>query len=450
MSRSDADRFADLLDSLESGDLAPSANSRLGRTRLSGSPPLAQQLSIAAALRSIEFDLEPSELTRARQRQRLVAMAAVRTANLPSQDTVSSADEVVGRASSLTRTASNLREGLLGDRRGTRGGRHRVVGRRATAGIAAFSLVVATVGVLGLVAQNSLPGDPLYSFKRGTEQAQLAFSEGQREEGTELLTFATIRLTEIAALLDEPASLDAVGGGVIAAAADADPELLIETMATMDEQTVDGTNALTNTAVDEDSVPTLQFVAEWGIIQFETLDALAARMPDAAQERAEESKDLLQRVVMRLEDLAETLVCDCLAEEDTQDDELGPMPCPTCVEVVEPDGDSTTSSGTPEGPVATTPDAGTGPEDEESTAPPVPTTAPPPPPATTTPPPTTTEPPPPTTPPDTSTSESSPPITPPVDPPVDLPEGSPCTFLGALGIPIPGIIVDGVCVPLGG
>lgn len=457
MPRRDAARFADLLDS------QPQAHPRTGRDSSStvqeevlASSPLAGQLAIVAALRAMEFDVGPSELSRARQRQRLVAMAAVRTTNQAEpQDAYAGVPATDGPArfgawstalaNVWSSVVASFREGLFS---GVRSGRHRVVRRRATGSVAAFSLVVATAGVLALIAQSSLPGDPLYSFKRGTEQAQLAFAAGQREQGTELLGFATIRLNEIKALLDEPGALTAVGGAVVAARGEADPDLLMDTMTTMDEQTIEGTNALTNTAVDESSVPTLRFVAEWGILQFETLHTLTQRMPEPAQPRAEESKDLLQRVVMRLEDLAETLACDCF-DDKTDTDDLGPLPCPTCTETVQPDSGSATTSPATSTEASSPTDQAPPTTPRASTAPPAQTPAPSATPTPTSP--TTTSPTP------SPTTEPSPSVSPPVDPPPPPPppggpnEGDECLLpVGALGIPIPGVIIGGVCVALGG
>lgn len=442
MRRREATRFADLLDGRPG--VAPENSAT------------ASMVAIVDALRGMDFDVGPTERSRARLRQRLVAMAAVRT-SAPPQARAARTRQLPGLSGGLHRA---------------RAPGWQLAGRRAIGAVLALSLVVAGAGILTLIAQNSIPGDTLYALKRGTEQAQLALAANDREQGTELLGFATTRLAELDQLLDSPvaqltlgsaAGIVTASGSVVGAAPDAD--LLIDTMETMDRQTIEGTHALTTAAVDEVSVATLQFVGEWGIGQFEELDGLTGRMPEAAQTRAEESKDLLQRVVMRLEALARVIECDCLDDEANTDD-LGPLPCLTCSEPGEAGAGSpataqapnTGSGGLGEGrsppttdappaptPVATAtssvptqtaavPTTVAGPETAVETAPAV-------------------EP--------TSTQEpvpSDPSATPPEVPPTPSPtpttlpedDGQPCVLLGVLGIEIPGIYVNGVCVGLEG
>ncbi len=62
---SDVERFAEQAD-----------GHHLSRSPASGET--ADLLALVSALRSLDFEVRPSELTRIRQRQRLVAMAAVR------------------------------------------------------------------------------------------------------------------------------------------------------------------------------------------------------------------------------------------------------------------------------------------------------------------------------------------------------------------------------------
>ena len=77
------------------------------------------------------------------------------------------------------------------------------------------------------------PGDVLYGLKRGTEQTQLALAGDAR--GQTLLDFASTRLDEVRALVDEarprcrPPGADGSAGTVLAAGAD--PALVIETLA---------------------------------------------------------------------------------------------------------------------------------------------------------------------------------------------------------------------------
>lgn len=452
MLRPDAVRFAELVD----GQRPPAE----------ADSPSADLLSVVSALQRLDFDLAAGEAIRARQRQRLVAMAAVRTV----ADAPAPAATTVGRwPRSLQGGWPVLWAAIRGRLGPARRGRHAIPGRPAIAAVLALSLVVAGAGILTLLAQNSVPGQTLYALKRGAEQAQLALADDPREEGTELLGFATTRLDELGELLGAPVA-DAVttsgsagsgragwvaAGSVALAAPAPDAQLLIETMEIMDQQTIEGTHALTTTAVEEVNVETLRFVGEWGIGQFEGLDGLTGRMPTAAQDRAEESKELLQRVVERLEALAQVIDCDCLDDPDNTDD-LGPMPCTDCT-----DSDAGVPGSTA---IATDPnsDGGQGGTAPSPTAEPAPATTSGEPTSAATPdasgsdaasPPATEAVP-------TATTESEPSVSPspstappgPTPSPTDGPagEGEECVLLGALGIEIPGVFVDGVCVALGG
>ncbi len=274
-------------------------------------------------------------------------------------------------------------------------------------------------------------------------------------------------MEEIVQLLDGPSDVTVTGSGVQAAGADgvAIADLLIATMETMDVQTTGGASALTTAAVGEDDLATLQVIGQWGVDQFTTLDRMSGRMPQDARLRADESKDLLQRVVQRLEALAESISCEC--SRAASSDDLGPLPCATCSgsEGSGPPSASRPTSGsngtsTPSPPGAST--APPAPSDTSSreTDPPVtpaPTPAPAPAPR-------------PTPGPDPSPTPNPLPI--PIPIPIPLPpepsgpgnpseppgqppdpgpdEGDPCVLIGFLGIEIPGIIIGGVCVGLGG
>jgi len=423
----------------------------------------ADLLALVSALRTLDFDVRPSELTRIRQRQRLVAMAAVRPSSVATpadsgRHRARHAAQVSGWAGPLARLAR------LTPR------------RRLLTGLAGLSVLVAALGVLALFAQNAIPGDTLYALKRGTEQARLVLAGSEQEEGRVLLSLASTRMEEIVHLLDEPAAMSVAGSGVQAAdgGGAAIAGLLIATMETMDAQTAGGTTALTTAAVDQADLPTLQFIGQWGVDQFTTLDRMSERMPEDARPRAGESKDLLRRVVQRLEILAESISCEC--SETASLDDLGPLPCATCTE--------SEDTGSPS---ATRPTSGSGGASTPSTSG-----------ASTTP----------AVPPDTSTRETDPPVAPapepapgpqpgpspspgpgpdprpspspnpnplpipiPVPIPIPLPpepsgpgtppdpvpppesgpdEGDPCVLIGFLGIEIPGIIIGGVCVGLGG
>ena len=106
--------------------------------------------------------------------------------------------------------------------------------------------------VAGRARLDRRPGDVLYGLKRGTEQTQLALAGDAR--GQTLLDFASTRLDELEALVDEapnalPAAGGAAGAGQTVLAAGADPELVIATLETMDDQTTEGAAWLADRAV---------------------------------------------------------------------------------------------------------------------------------------------------------------------------------------------------------
>ncbi len=452
---SKAERFADLVD-----------GPQLSQRPAAGEA--ADHLALVSALRSLDFDVRPSELTRIRQRQRLVAMAAVRPT------TVAESAEA-GRHRARHAAAHSVQAadpaGLL-----TRLRRF-TAHRRLVAGLAGLGVIVAALGVLALFAQSAIPGDTLYTLKRGTEQARLALAGSEQEEGRVLLGLASTRMEEIVLLLAEPAQVSLSGSGVQAAAADtaAIADLLIATMETMDRQTTDGTSALTTAAVDAADLPTLQFIGQWGVDQFSTLDRMGERMPQDAQPRADESKDLLQRVVQRLENLARYISCTC--QEVSASDDLGPLPCPICAESEGSGSPSAarTTSGSGGASTSSSPGASA-----TAPLPPDPSTRQPRPPGTSTAPEPVPEPAPgpapgpePSRQPRPSAEPSLSPVPFPIPVPPPLPpapsapenppappapppesggsnEGDPCVLIGFLGIEIPGIIIGGVCVGLGG
>jgi len=374
----------------------------------------------------MDFDVAPSQQTR--QRQRLVAMAAVRTREEAEPAEPAEPGRHRLEQSSPGSDRIDARSRLLTRLRGVR------TGRRLTAALAAFSVVVATLSVLAVFAQSAIPGDTLYALKRGTEQVRLAVAGSPQDEGRLLFGYASNRVDELVQLLNEPVAMSVTGSGVQAADAGSVADLLIATMETMDRQTTDGANALTTSAVDEESLPTLQFIGEWGVDQWGALDGLAAKMPNDARTRAELSKDLLLELLQRLDGLAQVIDCnDCQGEAAPSTDALGPIPCSDCDSdpSAKPTSQSSSSPGQsdpPPGqsspPTSTSPGQSSQPPGD-SGGPGVPV--------------------PPVDPSVDPTVE--PPVEPPVDPPIPpVPpaEGSACVTLGGLA----GIIQGGVCVAI--
>ena len=246
---------------------------------------------VVAALQRLapHLDGEPDPAFRAATRARLVAMAAVRTP---------APEPVTGFRRLLAARADDLSPP-----------RWRT---RLTAGLAGAALTVTAAASLVALASNARPGDVLYGLKRGTEQTQLALAGDAR--GQTLLDFASTRLDELEALVDEaPSALPAAGGATgtrdTVLAAGADPELVISTLETMDDQTTEGAAWLADRAVTTRDDSPLDDLDVWVASQTDELAALAPALPDAAGAAAFHSLELLSKVAARTDDLQLALTC---------------------------------------------------------------------------------------------------------------------------------------------
>jgi hypothetical protein len=244
--------------------------------------------AVVARLRQLAADLDdgPDTRFRAATRDRLVAMAAVRTRQ-------------PARRSRLRRlSAAHADHGPPAPWR-----------TRLTAGLTGAAMTVTALGTLVALSTDARPGDVLYDVKRGTEQTQLALAGDDR--GLTLLQFARTRLAELAALRD-PGAADVVG--------------LLDTM---DTQTEEGAALLTAQAVAGRDPASVAGLADWAGRQRAELTALQPRLPAEAAAASQESLDLLADVSGRAAALQSALDCaDGPATAGT--DELGPVPaeCP--------------------------------------------------------------------------------------------------------------------------
>jgi hypothetical protein len=252
------------------------------------------------------LDGEPDPAFREAMRGRLVAMAAVRS---PEPEPVSPLRRLLAaRASDAPPAAWRA---------------------RLTAGLAGAALTVTALSTLVALADDARPGDVLYGLKRGTEQTQLALAGDSR--GQTLLDLASTRLGEVQYLVSGDASaLPAAGAPSgsatqIVLAAGADPQLVIDTLDTMDDQTTEGAAWLTERAMTtEDSGP-LDALASWTTAQSAGLAALQSDVPGEARAALDESLDLLTEVGTRAVDLQPALDCASGPAAD-EADELGPLP----------------------------------------------------------------------------------------------------------------------------
>jgi hypothetical protein len=251
------------------------------------------------------LDGEPDPAFREATRTRLVAMAAVRT------------PEPVGKARARRWLGATPVETATARWRS-----------RFTAGLAGAAVAVTALAGLVAVSAGAQPGDPLYGLKRGTEQTQLALASDS-SRGQTLLDFASTRLHELDQLLSEgTTALPAAGGdgdsGAVLAA-DASPELVTQTLKTMDAQTTEGASWLATRAVQTGTASSLEFLAQWTAQQSADLSALVSEVPAGARDAMGNSLALLGQVGARDVALQNALTCPA-GPATAGSDGLGPVP----------------------------------------------------------------------------------------------------------------------------
>ncbi|MGY1683350.1 DUF5667 domain-containing protein [Geodermatophilus sp. SYSU D01176] len=256
-------------------------------------PPAARRTAVrdgedavVARLQQLAADLDdaPDPRFRAATRDRLVAMAAVRTPQPAPR--------------------SGLRR-LLAPR--ADGGPPPAWRTRLTAGLAGAAIAVTALGTLAALSADARPGDALYGVKRGTEQTQLALAGDDR--GLTLLEFAGTRLDELAALTD-PGAAD-----------------VRDLLGTMEAQTREATALLTAQAVAGRDAALVDELADWAGRQGAELAALRPGLPEGA---AAASLDVLADVTDRATGVLTALGC-AAGPATAGTDELGPVPvaCPS-------------------------------------------------------------------------------------------------------------------------
>lgn len=244
-----------------------------------------QDARVVTMLRELApaLDVEPDAEYRRAARQRLVAMAAVRT------------PEPV--------RPSPLRRLLAARAVDAPAGRWRT---RATAGMAGAALTVTSLATLVALAAGAGPGDVLYGVKRGTEQTQLALAGDSR--GQALLDLARTRLEELDDL-------------------DGDAGLVRSTLATMDDQTTEGASWYLARAVDTTDPAPLDTLSRWAGDQSAQLAAVRAELPAEATDDVAGSQGLLDAITERAAAWQVALDCPGGAQQAGADS-LGPLAVP--------------------------------------------------------------------------------------------------------------------------
>jgi hypothetical protein len=274
------------------------------------------------------LDGEPDPAFRAATRARLVAMAAVRS---PEPEPVSPLRRLMTLRSSDAVPA----------------GWH----TRLTAGLAGAALTVTALATLVALSTGARPGDVLYGLKRGTEQTQLALA-GDSRRGQTLLDLAGTRLDELTYLVSEhatalPGALPADGAQAVLAAG-GDPELVLQTLETMDAQTTEGAAWIAEQSVAADDARPLDGLAAWAADQSAGLAAVEADVPEAARAAFDGSQYLLTQIGTRTQGLDVALACPA-GPATAGADQLGPVPGPCDPVAPTPGEEPATSTGAGDG-----------------------------------------------------------------------------------------------------
>jgi hypothetical protein len=285
---------------------------------------LARELEIVAMLRSRGTAFAPDAETKARAKQRLMAVLAAEQdgprqapRRVPAPPVEAELTAPLGRLAEhadVDPTAeTTLMEPITADTapdsdpesgtvvepiplhgRRTRRARHTLGGRAkrpAPAGLrgrvvfvgaaaAAALLAIASGGVLA--SSNALPGDTLYPVKRVAESAGLALTFDDASRARRHLELAATRLSEVEQLAHDTQAAPP-------------PEVFTSTMDDFDSATTEGSQLLLSAAENEQGGTAAQDLHKWATEQSDRLAELEPELPPAAD--ADASKDLLERLL---------------------------------------------------------------------------------------------------------------------------------------------------------
>lgn len=313
-------------------DSAPAAPSRRAAVPDREEAVVARLRTLGTAL-----DGEPSPQFRAATRARLVAMAAVRQpAPAPKPWIRRLFERADDRAPSVRRA-------------------------RLTAGLTGAAVAVTAFAGLVAVSSGAHPGDALYGIKRGTEQTQLALTSDSTR-GRTLLGFASTRLHELQDMARSGFSAAPVAGtgagGTNGAVLAAGPSssLVLDTIATMNQQTTEGTYWVTTEAVRNHDPAALGDLSAWARTQSSGLRSLTPQLPQAAQTAAGQALALVDGIQTRSSALSTSLTCPS-GPATAGADQLGPVPATCSVNPAIP-GQGGTATGQQSGTSVATPPPG--------------------------------------------------------------------------------------------
>jgi hypothetical protein len=206
--------------------------------------------------------------------------------------------------------------------------RWRDLRRPIIAATAVATVFFILMGTSVWLSKRALPGDALYAVKRASEDARISVTHGDAAKGKKYLQFASDRLAEISKLLgrsntsggSKPSS-DRLSSHL--------QDLVVSTLATLDQQARDGTTLLTKAAVSSGDSSVLAPLVPWATTQQSGLSDIANRLPPGRAKNATNySLALVARVPTRVEMLTQSIGCACMSSVNS--DDLGPLPCSAC------------------------------------------------------------------------------------------------------------------------
>jgi hypothetical protein len=184
-----------------------------------------------------------------------------------------------------------------------------------------------------LLARDALPGDALYGVKRTAEAAELGLTFGEEPKALKHLEFASARVSEIETLARRyPNAGDAPVGGYLTALTD------------FDNDASAGSRQLINLATRSDG-RLLQSLRDWSAQQATRLQAVADRLPEAARNRQNASRVLLDRITARADALLVRM--DCYQITSGSYDDIGALPASGTCEERDPAPASSTGPSVP-------------------------------------------------------------------------------------------------------
>jgi hypothetical protein len=182
----------------------------------------------------------------------------------------------------------------------------------AVAAVAILALAGSLVGMSVLLARDALPGDTLYGVKRTAEAASLGLTFGDEPKALKHLEFASARVTEIETLARRyPNPNDAPVGGYLTALTD------------FDNDATAGSRQLIRLATNTDG-RLLEALRDWSEQQATRLRNVAGQLPESARNREIASRELLDRITARTNDLLGRMECYQITSGSV--DDIGALP----------------------------------------------------------------------------------------------------------------------------